>query len=55
MSLEFYYRFINSGIGRKVKELLNGLIPGLIPEPVPVRIPVRRPERRVGDFRNRRS
>ncbi len=45
MSLEYYYRrLINSGIGKKIKEVLNGLIPGLIPEPVPVRVPVRQPE-----------
>ena len=42
MSLEYYYRLVNSGIGKKVKEVLNGLIPGLIPEPAPVRVPVRR-------------
>ena len=39
-----YYRIINSGAGKKLKEILNGLIPGLIPEPAPVRVPVRRPE-----------
>ena len=27
MSLEYYYRLVNSGIGKKVKEVLNGLIP----------------------------
>ena len=54
MSLEYYYRLVNSGIGKKVKEVLNGLLPGLIPEPVPVRVPVRQPERRPGDFRNGR-
>ena len=57
MSLEYYYRLVNSGIGKKIKEVLNGLIgliPGLIPEPVPVRVPVRQPERRPGDFRNGR-
>ena len=46
MTLEIYYRMINSGAGRKLKEILNGLVPGLIPEPVPVRVPVRRPEQR---------
>ena len=54
MSLEYYYRLVNSGIGKKVKEVLNGLIPGLIPEPVPVRVPVRQPERRNRDFWNGR-
>ena len=44
MTLEIYYRIINSGAGQKLKEILNGLIPGLIPEPAPVRVPVRRPE-----------
>ena len=44
MRMEVYYRMINSGTGKKLKEILNGLIPGLIPEPVPVRVPVRRPE-----------
>ena len=44
MTLEIYYRIINSGAGKKLKEILNGLIPGLIPEPAPVRGPVRRPE-----------
>lgn len=41
MSLEVYYRLINSGIGKKIKEVLNGLVPGLIPEPIPVREPER--------------
>lgn len=41
MSLEVYYRLINSGIGKKIKEVLNGLVPGLIPEPILVRVPVR--------------
>ena len=41
MTLELYYKIINSDVGRKLKEILNGLIPGLIPEPVPVRVPVR--------------
>lgn len=54
MSLGYYYRLVNSGIGKKVKEVLNGLIPGLIPEPVPVRVPVRQPERRPGDYRTGR-
>ena len=54
MSLEYFYRLVSSGIGKKVKEVLNGLIPGLIPEPVPVRVPVRQPERRSRDFRNGR-
>ena len=44
MRMEVYYRMINSGAGKKLKEILNGLIPGLIPEPVPVRVPARRPE-----------
>lgn len=44
MTLEIYYRIINSGAGKKLKEILNGLIPGLIPEPAPVRVPVRRSE-----------
>ena len=51
MSLEYYYRLV---IGKKVKEVLNGLIPGLIPEPAPVRVPVKQPERSPGDFRNSR-
>lgn len=42
MSLELYYRIISNGIGKKIKDFINGLIPGLIPEPVPVRVPVRR-------------
>lgn len=42
MSLELYYRIISSGIGKKIKDFLNGLFSGLIPEPVPVRVPVRR-------------
>ena len=54
MSLEYYYRLVNSGIGKKVKEVLNGLIPGLIPEPAPVRVPVKQQERRSRDFRNGR-
>ena len=54
MSLEYYYRLVNSGIGKKVKEVLNGLIPGLIPEPELVRVPVRQPERRNRDFWNGR-
>ena len=54
MSLGYYYRLVNSGIGKKVKEVLNGLIPGLILEPVPVRVPVRQPERRPGDYRTGR-
>ena len=54
MSLEYYYRLVNSDIGKKVKEVLNGLIPGLIPEPAPVRVPVKQPERSPGDFRNSR-
>ena len=54
MSLEYYYRLVNSGIGKKVKEVLNGLIPGLIPEPAPVRVPVKQPERRPVGFRNSR-
>ena len=54
MSLEYYYRLVNSGIVKKVKEVLNGLIPGLIPEPEPVRVPVRQPERRNRDFWNGR-
>ena len=41
MTLERYYRFINTGIGKKIKEVLNGLVPGLIPEPILVRVPVR--------------
>ncbi len=44
MTMEIYYRMVNSRAGKKLKEILNGLIPGLIPEPVPVRVPVRRPE-----------
>ncbi len=44
MTLELYYRIINSDAGRKLREILNSLIPGLIPEPVPVRVPVRRQE-----------
>ena len=54
MSLEYYYRLVNSGIGKKVKEVLNGLIPGLIPEPVPVRVPVRQPERNRRNIPNGR-
>ena len=43
MKMEIYYRMINSGAGKKLKEILNGLIPGLIQEPAPVRVPVRKP------------
>lgn len=46
MKLELYYYIINSDVGRKLREVLNGLIPGLIPQPVPVKVPVRRPEDR---------
>ena len=53
MTLERYYRFINTGIGKKIKEVLNGLIPGLVPEPVPVRVPVRQPQRVPGSRRRR--
>lgn len=42
MTIERYYILINKGIGRKLKEIINGLIPGLIKEPVPVRVPVRK-------------
>ncbi|MCU6746553.1 hypothetical protein OCV51_02580 [Faecalicatena acetigenes] len=42
MTIERYYVLINSGIGRKLKEIINGWIPVLIKEPVPVRVPVRR-------------
>ncbi|HIZ81052.1 MAG TPA: hypothetical protein H9722_03035 [Candidatus Mediterraneibacter pullistercoris] len=51
MSLGYYYRLINSGIGKKMKEVINGLIPGLIPEPVPVRVPARQPDRQGRDRR----
>jgi hypothetical protein len=46
MTMEVYYKMINTGAGKKLKEILNGLLPGLIPEPVPVRVPVRKPEQR---------
>ncbi|MCC2254507.1 hypothetical protein LKD70_08765 [Ruminococcus sp. CLA-AA-H200] len=46
MSLELYYKLLNSTIGKKLKEILNGLVPGLIPEPVPVRVPVQERNRR---------
>lgn len=46
MSLEVYYRILNTEAGKKLKEILNGLFPGLIPEPVPVKVPVQRPIRR---------
>ena len=36
MTMEVYYKMINTGAGKKLKEILNGLLPGLIPEPVPV-------------------
>lgn len=52
MSLEVYYRLINSGIGKRIKEVLNGLVPGLIPEPIPVRVPVREPVRNRRNSRN---
>lgn len=45
MYMEDYYKLLNSGVGKKLKEVLNGLIPGLIPEPIPVRVPVRIPQR----------
>lgn len=45
MSLENYYRLINTGIGRRLKDVVNGIIPGLLPEPVPVKVPVRAPRR----------
>lgn len=51
MNLEYYYRIINSRLGKKLREVLNGLIPGLIPVPVPVRVPAgngnRRPDPRI--------
>lgn len=46
MTMEVYYKMINTGAGKKLKEILNGLLPGLIPEPVPVRVPVGKPEQR---------
>lgn len=54
MFLKYYYQLLSSDIGKKVKEVLNGLIPGLIPEPVPVRVPVRRPDRGTGNHPYRR-
>lgn len=53
MSMERYYRLINTSIGKKLKEVLNGLVPGLIPEPVPVKVPVRRPQKPKWDGRGR--
>ena len=41
MTIEQYYRWINSKTGKKIKDFMDRLIPGLMPEPVPVRVPVR--------------
>lgn len=45
MTIEQYYRWINTKAGKKIKDFMNRLIPGLMPEPVPVRVPVRREDR----------
>lgn len=42
MTIEQYYRWINTKAGKKIKDFMNRLIPGMMPEPVPVRVPVRR-------------
>ena len=41
MTIEQYYRWINTKAGKKIKDFMDRLIPGLMPEPVPVRVPVR--------------
>ena len=45
MTIEQYYRWINTKAGKKIKDFMNRLIPGLMPEPVPVRVPVRQEDR----------
>ena len=45
MTIEQYYRWINTKAGKKIKDFMDRLIPGLMPEPVPVRVPVRREDR----------
>ena len=37
MTMEQYYRWINTKSGKKIKDFMNRLIPGLMPEPVPDR------------------
>lgn len=41
MTIEQYYRWINTKAGKKIKDFMNRLIPG----PVPVRVPVRQEDR----------
>ena len=45
MTMEQYYRWINTKSGKKIKDFMDLLIPGLMPEPVPVRVPVRQEDR----------
>ena len=45
MTIEQYYRWINTKAGKKIKDFMDRLIPGLMPEPVPVRVPVRQEDR----------
>ena len=45
MTIEQYYRWINTKAGKKINDFMNRLIPGLMPEPVPVRVPVRQEDR----------
>ena len=45
MTIEQYYRWINTKVGKKIKDFMNRLIPRLMPEPVPVRVPVRQEDR----------
>ena len=45
MTMEQYYRWINTKAGKKIKDFMDRLIPGLMPEPVPVRVPVRQEDR----------
>lgn len=40
MTIEQYYRWINTKAGKKIKDFMNRLIPGLMPEPVSVRVPL---------------
>ena len=45
MTIEQYYRWINTKAGKKIKDFMDRLIPGMMPEPVPVRVPVRQEDR----------
>ena len=45
MTIEQYYRWINTKAGKKIKDFMDLLIPGLMPEPVPGRVRVRREDR----------